>query len=199
MARLTDLIPGLREAGESYRQAALEAFLGIEPLLCGMVIMRPFTPRMLIELYYAKNGYVCPRAEPILIEDQLQFLWRCSEKFSPNAKERRTEFWQACSLLEFVTVHQEINQYLARAMRFMPEFGRSQGEVYSVWSGALVDLIASEYGWTEDAIIDLPFVRLFQYAHRIFSRHDPNYKQMDPESAKLRVEFLKKLNNAGSK
>lgn len=195
MAGLLDQIPGLREAGEDYRKALLDAFIGVEPSICGLVLLKPLTPRMWIDLHFADNPYVTGKGDAT-VEALLQLLWRCSIVYAPEKVEIRSQFWAGCAGLVFSDAHFEVRSYLERAWRFIPAGEKSKSESYYVWCASLVDLIASEYGWNEETILETPFVRLFQYIHRILSRKDPEYRQIAPEVVHLRIEHLERLRRA---
>lgn len=53
--------------------------------------------------------------------------------------------------------------------------GAAGGE--SLWAGVVgyIDLIASEYGWTDQYIINMPYRRLIQLVRRINNRKDPDF------------------------
>lgn len=192
MAGLNDLIPGLKEAGDAYRAQQIDAFLTI-PHDVGGVDLVPLTPRIWIDLHAARNGYVNPLDDSgnVSIYDALQFLWRCSVKYSPTNSKLRTQFNILCRPLVFVDINRAILSYITDSFSAKPlEDDGPKKENYASWPAVLVDVLASEYGWTEEYILNLPFSRLFQYWHRINARNDKDYRQMPPEVVRKRIEFL---------
>jgi len=53
----------------------------------------------------------------------------------------------------------------------------------------IVDLIASQYHWSEDKIMRTPFKRLFQYARCICASHDDKAVFFNPKSDAVIAEF----------
>lgn len=189
MAGLESLIAGLAEAEARHQEAQLDAFLGIEPDICGLVHVKPFTPQMFIELSAAGNRFFTGEAS-VRVADVLQFLWRVSENFDRNDREKRAMFWQALSIVNASELRDGVIDYILRAWAQMPhgEAGRKQSA--GAWPSYIVHCIAGAYGWPEDQILNTPFRRLFQYIHRILESRDPEYRQRCPEAMKLRADWL---------
>lgn len=193
MAGLETLIPGLASAEAEYRETQLEAFLGVEPLICDVVALRPFTPRMQIELSAAGNLCVVGNEAP-KYSDVLLFLWRCSEGFERNARAKRTTFFQACSILPYVKAVGEIDAYLRRSWSGQPVWSTGGAKSAGIWPSMIVHVMASNYGWTESEILNTPFRRLWQYMHRTFEDQIPGYRHRCTAAMAIRAEWLKQLN-----
>jgi hypothetical protein len=197
MASLESLIAGLAEAEARYRDRQLEAFLGVEPLLDGVVSLRPLTPQMHIELSAAGNLCVTSSSAP-RPQDILQFLWRCSEAFDRNDRKKRSQFFKVCSLLNYIKVVEEIDQYLIRSWSGQPLWLSSGGvKTAGVWPSMIVHVIAGKYGWSEEQILNTPFRRLWQYLQRVFEDTIPDYRHRCPEADALRAKWLREQNGEG--
>lgn len=195
---LQDLIPGLREAEDRYRQESAEAFAGVEPDIAGLVEISPFTPKMYVDLEGAGCAFFRPGAE-IYPEDIAVFLWRCSPHYkvgTDEAKAIRSLFNANLFFVEYDKAVTDIQLYIRRAWAQMPLWKRKKGSSVSIgeWPARLVHMFASEYGWSEEYILNLPFRRLWQYANRVLESNDPDYKEMCNEGMRIRSEWLQKVN-----
>jgi hypothetical protein len=186
-----DLIPGLRETEEAFRDEQLEAFTGIEIPICGIEV-RPFTPRMFIELDGVENDLMRDVKGP-RVEHLAMFLWRISQEFDRLNAGKRARFLCQFRRVEYGPAVLGVRDYLRRTYSAMPLIG-GRGETVAVWPSVLVHLIAKEYGWTEDVILDTSFRRIWQYLNRIFESRDPKYRQACSESLRLRAEWLARVN-----
>lgn len=197
---LHDLIPGLREAEDAYRSEAQEAFAGVEPKIAGAVEILPLTPRMLLDLDGAENGFVvgAKADEGITCGDIGVFLWRCSPYYERGNDDLRRFFQANLAPLEYETVVRDVSQYLRRSMAGMPLWKGHAGGARGVttWASRLVHMFAKEYGWSEAQVLDLPFRRLWQYANRILEGADPKYVERAPEALRLRAQWLHSRNAA---
>lgn len=188
-----DFVPGVREASKDYLETQLEAFLDIEPSLCGVDVM-PFTPQMYIELMFAKNRCFVGDGYPGAAEI-VQFLWRISTKFERDNPEKKSLFTKCISHLIFEDIYPAIVDYTNRSWSGMPAWDGTQKRVsMGVWPSRIVHTIANEYSWSEKEILNLPFRRLWQYINRIMEKYNPDYNQRSPEAVHLSNEYLKKLN-----
>lgn len=206
MAGVHELIPGLAKAERDFQALQIEGFLGVEAPIAGVEV-RPFTPRMFLELDFAGNELLAGVRDPDPIHVE-QFLWRISAGFSREggdlsnrASPRRTVV-AALACHPYIETVEQIHEYvkLSWASEPMP-FNRSDGKKRrrrprsaGTWISAIVDAIASQYGWPEDVILDCPFRRLFQYLNRILERAIPEYSQPCPEVLRLKDLWLQEVN-----
>lgn len=176
---LLDEIPGLKEA----RTAALAReetlreipFLPANLDICGVEV-RQFTPRHFILLNAAGSPFL--GAGEIAIEHVAQFLWVISPQFCTDPFAR--DLFLANVQLSFETDDDDklatliaaIDRYLEDALIDRPSGAGSETPL-THFAAAIVDEIASEYGWDDEVILEKPFARLFQYLRRIERRRDP--------------------------
>ena len=193
-----DFIPGIREAEARYREEQIEAFAGVEPDICRMIAVLPFTPQMFIELSGAGNALL--EAKQVSPIDVAQFLWRVSPGFDRFDAGKRQTFNLCVAILPFDQAVDEILEYVRRAWEPMPMWPGGSGATPSagVWPSRIVDLFASEYGWLEEYTLNLPFRRLWQYANRVLERKNEKYTQRCPESLRLRQKWLEEANRPQS-
>jgi hypothetical protein len=165
---LFNIIPGYREAVE--RESALRevAFLPITETLCGKEVL-PFAPVHLAALTVIRSPFAVggiPSESDIAL-----FLWAVSAEYKPDAAFRRWRFVRSCRKLDYLEAIAAIQSYLDDAFADGP--GSKGGFRVSYYSttAAAVDLVASQYGWAEGAILKMPFKRLFQYARCVKERN----------------------------
>ncbi len=191
MLTLQEAIPNLDQADESFRSEQIEAFASVEPDICGVVQVRPFTPRMFLELELQENGFFQRRA--ITPVDVAVFLWRISVAFKPDDANLRTAFHHAIAFMPLQETAEDILRYIARSWKAMPSWNSGKGRTSAgVWPARLVHMFGSEYGWSEEYVLDMPFRRLWQYSHRVMEENNPDYKQKNPLNQELRRQWLLK-------
>lgn len=192
VAGLYDLIPGLREAEENYKREQAEAFAGVEPDICGVVSILPFTPQMFLELDGAGNAFF--HKKPINPEDIAVFLWRTSPIYQRAADDLRRFFVGSLATLDYQQSALEICEYIRRSWSGRPSTGKLSTPSLGQWPSRIVHLFASEYGWSEEYILNLPFRRLWQYANRIKEERNNEYRETCPDAMALRSRWLQEQN-----
>jgi hypothetical protein len=193
---LSDLILGLREAEDRYRRNNADAFAGIEPRICGMIDVAPFTPKMFIDLDGAENAFFGRPGTEIAEADVAVFLWRVSPYYTINDDAIRRLHIANSAIIPYDTAVTEVNEYIKRAWSGMPVWPGSGSRETNLaqWPSRLVHLFGSEYGWLEDYTLNLPFRRLWQYANRILEEVNADFKERCPEAMRLRSEWLMRVN-----
>jgi len=166
---LFQIIPGYREAVEHETTVREAAFLSVTETVCGFECL-PFSP-----LHYSMldcSGSPFVRGGVPMAEDVAVFLWCVSPDYAPDAGIRRWRHVRRTRGLDYEAAVVSIRAFIDDAFADAP--GTKGGHTASYYSGtaAMVDLLASQYGWAESAIIRLPFKRIFQYARCIRQRHE---------------------------
>jgi hypothetical protein len=190
---LYELIPGLREAEDAFRDEQLEAFVGIEPPIAGVEV-NPFTPRMLIELEGVGNGVaLCDEAPSSA--DLAMFVWRISMEFNRRGGWRRALFLARFRrFVEYGPTVVACREYLHRAHAPRPSSNPVAKLPCSAWLSDWVHIFGIKYHWTVDQTMDTSFRILWQQMNRVREEADPKYRQVCNEALRLRVEYLKNLN-----
>ncbi len=127
-------------------------------------------------------------AESIIV---LRFLWIVSPDFKPSRIAAKWFLWKHRKT-DPAELLPEIQKYMARTFSNMPG-AKSQSEG-SAWVASMVDLLASEYGWTEDAVLNCPLRRIFQYVSMIKARATQQPIVFSSEADALQAEFMEKAN-----
>jgi len=167
------------------------AFLGLtEELRFGSkrkIEVRQLTLRMFIQL--------CAVRSPFLVggnvgpEHVAQILWRLSPDYDRRAStDARKEFVASISDLPFRTSVRSITRFLDRMLIDRPP-GSSKSNCQkpdTSFAASMVHQLAISYGWSDDAILDLPMPRLFQYLRKIHRSNDPELAYFNP----LRDRFV---------
>jgi hypothetical protein len=167
------------------------AFLGLteELRIAGQkhpVRVRQLTLRMFIQLCAVRSPFlVGGRVGP---EHVAQILWRLSPEYGKSA---RQEFVATVADLPFTATTRAITRYLDRMLIDKPpQSGKSNGSRPDTsFAASMIHQLAKEYGWSDEAILDLPMPRLFQYMRKIHRGYDPDLLHFNP----LRDRFVKHI------
>ena len=186
------VIPGLAEAVAKEQSLRDGAFVDV-PALAGGIILEPLTIRRLLILETCGDPFTC--GGKVSAGDVARFLWVCSPGFTTTDRKKRDAFIKACAKMDAVETVKEIRAHVERAFFDAPQGGSADaGQSTTSFAASLVDVFASEYGWAEEAILDLPLPRAFQYLRKIQKRHDPKGLQSNPLSDRVKGDFLRGLN-----
>jgi len=164
------------------------AFLPHTTALCGVPV-RAFTPRHFLILDELASPFLTgTTAGP---EHVAQFFWIVSPAFllpSPEVPMREVKTARSAFIgriatrVRFGPALREIDAYLDAALFDRPSGGDSTARPDVSFAAALVDEIASNYGWPDEVldargqpvwnagILDKPLARLCQYRRRIWKR-----------------------------
>lgn len=181
-------IPGYAEEVNKEQANREQAFLAVTAPICGVPIQH-MSVRHWMQLIGCKNRFIRgERPEP---SDVAMFLWFLSPDYSTDADARTKFIAERVRPLEFMDVTREIYAYLNRVFQDIPQGdGSSQGKNYTAAVASIVDILASEYGWTDEHILTLPLARVFQYLRRIEKRRDPKAMQFN-RSERLISDWLR--------
>lgn len=191
MQTIAEIIPGLNEAEGRFRDELMEAFVGLEPSICGTIDVLPFTPKMFIDLEAGGSNFFSKA--PLTVTDIAVLLWRVNPGFDAGNKRLRRDLNLYVGMLPFEKAAMECIDYIRRAWAGMPQWKSKKTNKtpsMGVWPSRLVHMFASEYGWSEQTTLSTPFRRLWQYANRILEANDPDYTHKAPEVLRMRAEWL---------
>lgn len=163
-------IPGYTEAREREQANRDLSFLNLPIPLCGVVV-RQFNLKHLILLGNVDNAFITHTRAPE-VSDVAQFLWIVSTEYSLEEK-ARTKFVRKLKDVKFLPAVKEINEYIDTAFQDAPAGSAATGKTYTANCASLVELMAHEYGWDDETIMEKPVARLFQYLRLIQKRHNP--------------------------
>jgi len=125
----------------------------------------------------------------------LRFLWVMSPGFDPNP-ERATEF-----ILEHISddldgYDESIRDLFDHSFNYAPKVGgKKKTTGASDWISHIIDLFASEYGWTDEKILKTPLDRIFVYLQRIHARRSDKPIKFSTEADRLQQEFMDIVNS----
>lgn len=206
-------LPGFNEA---YAKAvALDAesrdaaYLDLPQSICGIDV-EPVTLRQLVRLMLVRTPFLC--AGEIQPEDIANFLWHISphylhpykrglDKGSAMAlleitQRRKEEFTAEVMAVPAAAAVKEIHEYLDETFFDAPSGGgtaASNGPMTS-FAENVIGIIASNYHWTEDAILDRAMVRNYQSIRHIIQRNNPKAIIANRRVDKVKGDFLRALN-----
>jgi hypothetical protein len=167
---LTATFPSYREAVDREQSERDLAFCGLPIPVCG-IPCRLITPRIYSLLSNCECAFVSgARIRP---EDVAMFLWFCSPHYSLDARERSLFVQHHVAKVNFEDGVRQILMFLEMNFADAPRGGGQNGKSYTSHIAAIVDLLAQEYGWRDDWILDMPLMRIYQYVRRIQMRNTP--------------------------
>ena len=152
---------------------------------------------MFVELDGAESPFF--RRDALINEaDVAVFLWRCSPYFTRTNDAQRRFFIGNLAVLPYQPAVDEITEYLRRAWDGMPMWpGKVKKDIaLAQWPSRLVHMFASEYGWSEEYVLNLPFRRLWQYANRILEEKNSNFTEKSGAVMRARDKWLIEQNAA---
>lgn len=192
-------IPGYLEAVNRENESRDLAFLDVPESICGIDILQ-MTPRHLVMLDRSNNPFLFTPApvDPDLFPQLVVFLWALSPDYVMGEGAAKTKFVKSCRKLKFISTVQAVETYVKETFQDAPTREESNGYApsYTSFVASLVDLLASEYGWSEAEIFNMPLKRIFQYLRRIEIRHGA--KVMFNPSDKIKGDWLDRINKGMS-
>lgn len=165
---LRQLIKEYNDAG--YKESCIRefSFLPFHNEIAGIKVNQ-FTPRMFMFLDWLDSPFIHPK-ESILIGDLLQFLYVVSVDYNPSDKDGLLKFSELHSDINVTQTMMEVFDYINDVRLDEPPstVGESSNKrPYTAMIVPYIDMLASEYGWKDEYIMDLPFARMFQYVKAI--------------------------------
>lgn len=191
-------IPNFQAALDWERDHREMAFLGVVAPICGVPV-QPLSLRRLGFLLQGKSAFFF---NGVLDEVAVaQFLWLVSDRFKPGDLDARAIFIASettiGALLELDAAGEAIREYLDAAFNDAPaaQAGPASGddEPITCFAASLVHVIASEYGWSLDAILDAPLASLYQLMRKIALEYNPKALFISRRSRKAKGDWLRSL------
>lgn len=156
------------------------AFLDLPENLCGLPVM-PLSIRHVVTLDLIESPFVCGGRIPSA-DDIVNFLWLLNPRFEKSALAKRWFYLWRCRKLDYKTSVEAICAFVRDAFQDSIADGKSSVQYYSTAAG-IIDILASEYGWTEAAILDLPVKRALQYVNAATQRRNPKAALFNPSDS----------------
>ena len=187
-------VPGYREAVEAETRGRDIPWLGLTETVNGIEVLQ-FTPQHFLTLSligspFLSGGYTSP-------EEIARFLWVVSPGFTAGnsvlTRAKRWRFVAGCRKLKLIETSNAISAYIDSAFADSSSDTSKQNKSYFSCIAGIVDSMASEYGWPENAILNMPFKKLFQMFKAINLRYDPKAKPANA-SQRLISDYLSKRN-----
>lgn len=164
-------IPGFAEAVAQEAELRDVCFFDLPEMICGFEV-KPLTARIFSVLCYLKNPFVCGGIPNEV--DTAQFMWAVSPQYDPSDTAGRDALTMRVDKCDPETLVAAIRKYVDDALMDMPGGAPATGAPVASFVASLVHVIASEYGWSEWEILDLPLRKAFQYLRLIIKQHDPD-------------------------
>jgi len=179
-------IPGFKEAVNAEQVNREMAFFAAPMPILGVPI-RHLNARQHMLLAGCGNRFICgglPR--PV---DVAGFLWFLSPEYVPDNAKREEFIAKRVKRLDFKAAVIAIWNYREGVFQDWHSEG-GESKQFTAPVAAIVDILAHEYGWTDEAILEMPLARIFQYLRRIQLRHNPKAMLFN-RSERLIGEYLR--------
>lgn len=190
--RLLD-IPGYAEAVKLERDLRDFAALGATERVAGFEL-RPITLRDILLLEKGGNAFFSGGREPNAGDVLHLIKWQSAERIGwLKFRALRAVLSNEISLGSAV---EQIGTWIDHAFLDMPPSSQGRKSDPSPVSVAVtcVDILASNYGWAEKAILDMPVASMFQYIRAISSRVNREAVSFNKYSDKIRGNYIRERN-----
>lgn len=184
---LYQLIPNLQAAVERETAIRNQSFLGFPEIICGIAVNHLTLRRMLL-LEAVGSPFICGGAVTPYHIGAFFVAMADAKGFA------RWRLLRRVGLLNPAEAIEGIKDFLDESLQDAPP-KRNVGETASYYSpaAAVIDVLASEYGWSRDQILDEPTKCLFQYLKAIQKRINPQAIQFNP-SGRIICKYLEEQN-----
>lgn len=182
-----DQIPGFKEAVNREQVNRELAFLPAPMPILGVPI-RHFNARHHMLLAGCGNRFICggiPRPE-----DVAMFLWFLSPDYRTEPGYREPFVEKKIKDLDYREAVLAILKYLDAVFQDWGSGGGGNEKQFTAPIAAFIDVLAFEYGWTDEAILEMPLARVFQFLRRIQMRKNPRALLFN-RSERLVGEYLR--------
>jgi len=178
--------PRIAEAREADRREVQLSLVSV-PELVGRSWLMPMNIARLLYLEAINHPFIA--GGDSTREEVLDFLWIMSPEFKAGRPELAKKFFRRYWFRRVDAV--PLQQYLAS--EFATEGNADGKPPEPQWVAKLVDVFASEYGWSEAEILSISLKRLFRYGDAIVARHgNTSVDWNSPRADKLKHEYILK-------
>lgn len=160
---------------------------------------RMMTYRDYMTLCALDNPFVVNSGAPT-VDSVLEFIWQVSTANVKGASGIRKwlamrRFAKSIMNIRFGEIVDQIENYVEETfIDTKQSSARNERERYS-FMASVVDVFASEYGWSDERILDIPIRRVTQYLRRIQLRYDPKapmFNKISDQAIQKYVDSLSK-------
>ena len=127
----------------------------------------------------------CGKGSPVLI-----FLWIVNPDFEAEPEKGRA-FFRKHRKTDCGKHAKAIQDYVTEAFGETTENSQSSR---GLWVASIIDMIASEYGWSEKEIMQAPITRLMAYCSAIRVRHGGSAVSFGSEADRMHMKFMEEAN-----
>jgi len=179
--------PRIAEARDADRRDVQTSLVSV-PELVGKSWVMPMTIARLLYLEAINHPFLSgAEADRDAV---LDFLWIMSPEFKAGNRRAAKKFFRRYWLRRVDP--EPLREYLAS--EFESEENADGTPPAPEWVAHLVDVFASEYGWSEAEIHTISLKRLFRYGNAIVARRgDKIGPAMSPKADRVKAEYLVKV------
>ena len=179
------------------------AFLNINHDINGVEVC-PLSFRRYILLDF-RNSPFLKQSRELTKEDVWEFIWIVSTEFElgkPSddfVKRKMAAMADENGDINYEFLIKEVLRYLEDALLDLPDDSKKSATKFkneiaeTAWVAVYVVLLASEFGWSDEYILDLPMARVFQYVRIIESKEAAKAGEPIKHRNRLSSDWFDKL------
>lgn len=186
----------ISRVADTERNLRLEALLGVEIEIAG-IKLRQITGYDILEFEYAENKLLTGGKPDE--SDFCHFLWTLRHK--SEKRNQKKIFKIVFKEMETKSFLEKVYSFIDFTFHDLPACGQKKQNLSyeanpKVWMMGIIDIIAHEYGWTYDEIMNTPFERTLQLYQYILKRLiGDKYNIRNPLTQKASMAELAKQQN----
>jgi len=198
-------VPGFKESWENalaglYRRRDLSWFSGSVCLVCNLPC-RPISLAVIMDMIGSKNPILNAK-QPLQImpQDVVLLLYRLSPDYREGEKDEGKRKKKAISKhlkkMKLADIQADVFDFVKCTFEDLETGGAGDsGQIKEVsFCAYYVNALASNYGWTDDHILNMPFERVIQLTRLIAKKNNPDHKFSFPDTLqKLQARGLREL------
>ena len=118
-------------------------------------------------------------------DDLFHFLWITSHEFKLGDREAAARYFKKLEKLDLEKIQENLGQW------FQEQFSSDESDSPPHdWVVTMIDIMASEYGWHESEILELPLRRAFAYCRAITQRKSQNQIKFARHADKVKADYM---------
>ena len=181
--------PKLDAAKEQDRKDSQEVFLNA-PEKVGSIWLCPLSIKKYLMLDAISHPFIS--GGEIKEEDIYTFCWVLSVDFTERNPQAYKNFKKSLRMDNAEAFLIDVRIFFESELNFSDSDSKSNSP-NSDWVGLIIDLLASEYSWSEDQILNLPVKRALTYTKHISHRKSGTVLGWQQNADRVKAEFMEEM------
>ena len=181
--------PKLDAAKEQDRKDSQEVFLDA-PEKVGSIWLCPLSIKKYLMLDAISHPFLS--GDELTEEHIYTFCWVLSVDFTERNPQAYKNFKESLRMDNAEAFVIDVRLFFESQLNFSDSDSESTSQ-NSDWVGIVIDLLASEYGWSEDQILNLPVKRALTYSKHIAHRKSGASLNWQQNADRVKAEFIEEM------